>query len=37
MTPNDEFAVETALGTWDEVAGEMVVVTLGDEAFKETL
>ena len=37
MSPYDEFAVETALGTRDEAAGEMVVVTSGDKAFKETL
>ena len=37
MSPYDEFALEAALRTRDEVAGEVVVVALGDEASKETL
>ena len=37
MSPFDEFALEAALRTRDEVSGEVVVVTLGDESSKETL
>ena len=37
MSPYDEFALEAALRTRDEVSGEVVVVTLGYESSKETL